>query len=326
MNTKNHSRKLSLLVAVFVLLTGIFIGGYLVLKSGRVSAGQIDNILNAGSTNPEICNPDPGDSNKDSDNDGLKDWQEIQIYQSNPCKADTDGDGYLDGEEIASGYDPIKKAPGDELPGTLPKGPRPLPANLTSALSSMLAQQIAAGKIDSFDQQGQLLSSYELEKYPAIQQAVQQIISAEDQLFAPDPIDDGQIKTTADNSERSIRSYAQKMHDGLSSGKKPISSKTEAQILLDAIKSNDFSEMAAQFQSYQRSYQVLKELTVPSDLLLLHTQIMGVFSSLTKIYQAIENIESDPLKTNLALQKYTVLMEETIQWAKDFEITTKNHF
>lgn len=42
----------------------------------------------------------------DTDNDGLSDYEETKIYRSNPLSADTDGDGYLDGKEVNSGYDP----------------------------------------------------------------------------------------------------------------------------------------------------------------------------------------------------------------------------
>lgn len=52
----------------------------------------------------------------DSDQDGLSDEEE-KIYGTNPSNPDTDGDGYSDGAEVRSGYDPLKKAPGDKLPG-----------------------------------------------------------------------------------------------------------------------------------------------------------------------------------------------------------------
>ncbi|MBU1038912.1 L,D-transpeptidase family protein [Patescibacteria group bacterium] len=45
----------------------------------------------------------------DTDNDGLSDQQETDIYHTNPNLADTDGDGYLDGQEIANGYSPLHK-------------------------------------------------------------------------------------------------------------------------------------------------------------------------------------------------------------------------
>ncbi|MBI2473917.1 hypothetical protein HYV70_05195 [Candidatus Uhrbacteria bacterium] len=43
---------------------------------------------------------------RDSDQDGLTDSQE-QTYGSDPQNPDTDGDGYLDGAEVSSGYNPI---------------------------------------------------------------------------------------------------------------------------------------------------------------------------------------------------------------------------
>ncbi|HNU89793.1 MAG TPA: hypothetical protein PKJ11_00420 [bacterium] len=43
----------------------------------------------------------------DSDQDGLSDADEINIYGTNPLKSDTDGDGYLDGDEVKNGYNPL---------------------------------------------------------------------------------------------------------------------------------------------------------------------------------------------------------------------------
>ena len=50
----------------------------------------------------------------DSDQDGLTNDEE-KMYGTDPYKADTDGDGYSDGVEISSGYDPLKHAPGDKI-------------------------------------------------------------------------------------------------------------------------------------------------------------------------------------------------------------------
>jgi lipoprotein-anchoring transpeptidase ErfK/SrfK len=43
----------------------------------------------------------------DTDNDGLQDDQETQIYFTDPLKSDTDADGYIDGDEIKNGYSPL---------------------------------------------------------------------------------------------------------------------------------------------------------------------------------------------------------------------------
>ena len=52
----------------------------------------------------------------DSDQDGLSDAEE-RMYRTDPNNPDTDGDGYSDGTEIKSGYNPLKPAPGDKIIG-----------------------------------------------------------------------------------------------------------------------------------------------------------------------------------------------------------------
>ncbi len=46
-------------------------------------------------------------NNPDTDADGLKDGDEVKVYETNPLNPDTDGDGFTDGIEANSGYDPL---------------------------------------------------------------------------------------------------------------------------------------------------------------------------------------------------------------------------
>jgi hypothetical protein len=48
-------------------------------------------------------------SRKDSDHDGLSDWEEINVYGTDPFDPDTDGDGMDDGEEVFLGRNPNGK-------------------------------------------------------------------------------------------------------------------------------------------------------------------------------------------------------------------------
>ncbi|MFT7507297.1 MAG: hypothetical protein ACI92I_000440 [Acidimicrobiales bacterium] len=43
---------------------------------------------------------------KDSDKDGITDYDEVEIYGTDPLVADSDGDGFADGAEILSGFNP----------------------------------------------------------------------------------------------------------------------------------------------------------------------------------------------------------------------------
>ena len=323
MDSKPRSKKLSIFVAILILLVGVIIGGYLVLKSGRGSASQLSDILSGASKTTTGCNPDPSDSNKDSDNDGLKDWQEMQIYKTDPCKPDSDGDGYLDGEEVASGYDPTKKAPGDELPGTASRTPRSLPQNLTEALKQKLSEQLNANKIQAFNESGDLLSSEELQAYPGIQETVQEVIASTGNLFAPDPIDENQIKTTPDNSRAAIQIYGASASKAFSLSESKSSS--ESAMFLNALQSNDFSELDLQLQNDKNTYAILKELTVPSELISLHKEQLEIISKLIKVYEAIKEIKTDPLKANLALQSYQIIKDQTVSWAKKMRAFIQAH-
>lgn len=60
----------------------------------------------------------------DTDGDGLTDGQEMLVYHTNPLLTDTDGDGVPDGVEIQTGSDPLN----------------PLSLNLGQALSSLTVQ------------------------------------------------------------------------------------------------------------------------------------------------------------------------------------------
>ena len=314
MKDQKQSRKISILAAVFVLLAGIFIGGYLVLKSGRGAASQLDDILKGAAVEKNTCQPDANNKDKDSDNDGLKDWQEQQVYFTDPCNTDTDDDGYLDGEEVVSGYDPLKKAPGDELPGTTPKGPRPLPANLTKALSALLSQQIATGRIESFTQTGQILSPEELEKYPALQQSVQQIMSSAQPFFAPDEIDEKQIKTTNDTGREAAIKYFQDVSLSFSASESSLSENEQSQAFLNAINLNDLSAPDPQLEQYQQVYEKIKTLTVPVNLLEIHKEQLDILSQLIKSYKGVKEINNDPLRAVLAIQSLQSITGQQSGW------------
>lgn len=62
---------------------------------------------------PKSC-----DKSIDTDCDGLTDTEE-KLYETDANNADSDGDGYSDGVEVKSGYDPTKPAPGDKITNSI---------------------------------------------------------------------------------------------------------------------------------------------------------------------------------------------------------------
>lgn len=80
-------------------------------KEYRLNFAVENNVggLKAGSllATPSGIKNEELDGLLDSDNDELSDSDEIFIWKTDPYKADTDGDSYLDGDEVVNGYDPL---------------------------------------------------------------------------------------------------------------------------------------------------------------------------------------------------------------------------
>lgn len=77
----------------------------------------------------------------DWDNDGLPNKEE-SFWNTNPNNPDTDGDGFLDGEEVASGHNPLKPGPDDLLP-------TPDTLNITDKVSMLMTAGFYAGDLSA---------------------------------------------------------------------------------------------------------------------------------------------------------------------------------
>lgn len=81
--------------ATFVLFVGLFVLSF-AYYAGADENGNRENFF------------------QDTDNDGLSNEEE-KALGTDPNNVDTDGDGYSDGVEVESGYNPLKSSPGDKI-------------------------------------------------------------------------------------------------------------------------------------------------------------------------------------------------------------------
>jgi len=91
--------------------------------------GLADNVERGEQSGCAARNSDedgyPDYLDNDSDNDGLSDREETDIFFTDPYRDDTDGDGYSDAAEVATGHDPMNSADGldpDDFYLVLPYG------------------------------------------------------------------------------------------------------------------------------------------------------------------------------------------------------------
>lgn len=68
--------------------------------------GRETTTLSTQTTNTNTDEALSVDLLRDTDEDGLTDYEEVTIYGTSPYLPDTDSDGYTDDQEIVNGYDP----------------------------------------------------------------------------------------------------------------------------------------------------------------------------------------------------------------------------
>lgn len=303
MEPLKKSKKFSVSAAILILFALIFLGGFLFLKNKTGTASIADQVNYLLGDQSGAKAPEP-----DADNDGLKDWEE-KVYRTDSNKKDTDGDGYLDGEEVTSGYDPTKPAPGDELLNINSKKPRPLPENLTEALSLKLSQAIVEGKINSFNSEtGKPLTSDELLAEDQFDQVLKEALKQQTDEFILPQILDNEIKISVNSGKAETTAYLQGMKNALVPVEKK--NKSEIQLFAEAMENGDYSQVKEIRQKYEQSYQKLKTVIVPPDLVLFHKGMLGVLYVVGNIYKAVENTNEDALKSIVAISHYAKTDEE----------------
>lgn len=298
-----NERRKNIVVPV-VLLLGIFIGGVAVLRTKGIGA----QILTEGK---KVLFPIASEPDADADTDGLKNWEE-EIYKTDPRNPDTDGDGYLDGEEIASGYDPAIKAPDDALEGTDASVPRQAPKNLTVYLAQILSQKISAGEIDptslnTIDSQSDPTIPYNQE---IINEALAQIGERAKKYFALPlvKVEDISVSSSPTTYE-AIGAYIAAMGQAVGENQELSRiNKSEVDIIKDAIESKNTEEISILRSSTQKNIENVKAITAPQGFEGLHAQQIAIFMLEEKIFDAVIHFNEDPAMAAAALETYQQLL------------------
>jgi len=282
---------------------------------------------------------------KDSDNDGLKDWEE-ELCHTNPYNPDTDGDGYLDGEEVDSGRNPLVKAPGDKLSFyPLPLGEK---YNITK---KVLNEEVIDSMLDSYiSQKGEYITDHseiyspetysastkestiqEISKraladsYPILIEKAEQAISEMPEIFDIN-IADEDINISENNSPEAIKLYLFQAYSFLNSDTFFLQEQS-FQALIAAFQNDDFSKLNELIKVNDEKIEKIKQIIVPSSWKEIHKQGLGLTLLIRNIYVSFRDIQNDPLKAYTALEKmenfsdnWNDLMEKALKLAEEQDI------
>lgn len=77
----------------------------------------------------------------DTDNDGISDYDEVNIYRTDPKNADTNGDGVLDGDHLLLGTDPLYELPAETATTSTVGGLLPILTGTSTAIPVSLPRE-----------------------------------------------------------------------------------------------------------------------------------------------------------------------------------------
>ncbi len=321
------SKKINLIIAASILLSGILIGGFLVLQSKKSSADVSQQLINFFTGGDSGQNQNA--KNKDSDQDGLTDWQETEIYHTDPFNPDTDGDSYLDGEEVVSGYDPSKPAPNDKLTDNA-LNPRPNPGSLKINLTEELAKAMTAniknmdlskmaGNSSNSQSGGSEISTSDPQTDNILNNALAEALVKSPQLRLIPVVQDSDIVISDGTSLEAIKNYSAKVSgvfDKYALSPQDISG-PDIEIAFEAIQSGDFSLLDKYTDSYRKDYQEIKQIPVPSTWKEIHKQNLTLILGSANIFEALKTANDDPLKGYLVLQQYNQIINGAQKMIED---------
>ncbi|MCG2695276.1 thrombospondin type 3 repeat-containing protein [Candidatus Parcubacteria bacterium] len=228
-------------------------------------------------------------SEKDSDNDGLKDWEE-NLWKTDPNNPDSDGDGTNDNEEILQNRDPLKAGPDDLIQNKTEKEIK------YETETEKVAKGVLAGYL--FLKQNNSLTDENQEKL------LSSIV--DNSFFSGKESNDynlSDLKIISDSKE-SFEIYKKELLNVLY---KYLGQKNDLVVLKKIIDTKNIDDLKLLEESVRRNYQMQKEilnLSVPNQLAVNHLKIVNLIGRIARDINEMTFIFNDPMKALIGIKDY----------------------
>ena len=294
---KSPSVKNSILILIAALLVGgaFFIAEYRNKKAEPIYKDALS--VSSGSENPDTISA----QNKDTDNDGLKDWEEV-LLGTDIRNGDTDSDGTADGKEVADKRNPLVAGPKDKLSAT--------------ATTDLTKQNEVLDPLDALSRQ--FFAKYmELSKLGISKDLLnrQELINTavgSIPFESPTTYTTATILVKADNSALSIKNYGNEVGNAFKKNINP-NTRNEGIIAKEALDREDPSilkEIDPIIVSYTKILTALRTIQAPQALATLHVELVNGMSAGLFAAQSFRDSGNDPVKSLQGAQSYQVSQQQ----------------
>lgn len=245
--------------------------------------------------------------NLDSDNDGLRDWEEV-LWRTDINKQDTDDDGYSDKQEADAGYDPADPTSSEKT------GRKGKSGNLfaeTDIIDSVnLTENLAknAGKGVAESVAGERNINY-LEKTPLsllgadMRRGIAEFIASFNIRI---PV--SELKIIDDNSPETITNYLKEINKILADNY--FSKNDPENIMTSVLRDKNFEGVDNLVTICNKFAADLKNTPVPSEFSAMHKRLVELTVGMRRVFESVREIEADPLKTVIGLQQGERISQE----------------
>ncbi|MES2471021.1 MAG: hypothetical protein V4526_02205 [Patescibacteria group bacterium] len=287
--------KPSLKNAGMVVVALIIIGGSFILNERLQSAPQEPAPSKPAIVATAATSSDLSSLDKDTDGDGLKDWEEV-LWGTNDQDSDTDEDGIADGKEVLAGSSPTIKGNGK------------LQASSTVALKPLTAT----------DKFGRELFTY----YTQLRQAGLSSDSDSQERLVQQLLESGTLAATAKvysskdlvisntTSDAAARQYVNSV--GSTFLRYSVKGRSEPAIVKESIETNNPSILAELDPIIAANRLILNQLLktqAPSDAAALHLELVNTMSAVLFVDEAFKKIQTDPIVSLQAISQYPVVSQ-----------------
>lgn len=252
---------------------------------------------------------------KDSDGDGLKDWEE-QVWTTDPKNPDSDNDGTLDGKEINQNHNPKKKGPNDTPLATIS------PQSLKTPDEENLTYSLAKSLLES-DLLRDIVSDGEVPAAEAIGKLnLPDTLDANLLLGRAATIGTKDIVVTPTRDLQKIRNYFDAVSATYERHLLPQQGQGDLVILMTALGTKDYSKLSELdpiISALEQSITDIKRLAVPADYKNFAVRELNYLLQTKRALEIFRNTETDPLATALIVRRRIDLLSEMEQFHRDIQ-------